>query len=458
VHDYYGSRFNHPKASNLNLSLHQIFPRFDIQLPDKQAIMASQGGNDSINVPSVSTASTTSSFAPALPTPTSTPNAVIVTSIITPSFTTSTTSQATVAATPSQTVPQTLTQPSSSPSPKGTSPDLIAGVAVAAAVGGALLAFLLTFFLMRSRSRKRSNRYRHGERHENVKGADVTVTELSESATPAAYRWEKYLPQSEDDSSLRLRIKTLLHQIELHVETFYTTPSTPVKINQDLQLQLLKVDSPHLPQPLASMLPHMKDPTLLIKHCLAHMIVSKITDGGVNTGSLLPSDFTSLPQAMYMAKRNSKKPGKSTSVPYIILGHLLNSYSAFHQALSRWRVLTSYLRPDTTDDQAYIGYRDANIQTAADTFCTSFSLWANPRYNNAARHQHLVEIMKAAAETGIVVFSQPTTFAYLWVVPTSARYSGVRFVVTPGFAKVADENALVLESPFIMVPHVLHGG
>jgi hypothetical protein len=419
--------------------------------------MAPQGGNESINVPSISKTSTTSSSAPALSAPTSTPNAVIIASTITPSFTTSTTSQVTVAATQSQTVPQTLTNPSSNPSPDGTSPGLIAGIAVAAAVGGALFAFLLTFFLMRSRSRKRSNRYRYGEKRENAKGIDITVTELPEGASPAAYRWEKYLPQSEDDSSLRLKVKTLLHQIELHVETFYMIPSSPVKINQDLQLQLLKIDSPHLPQPLTSMLPHIQDQTLLIKHCLAHMIVSKISDGGDNTGSLLPPDFTSLPQAIHMAKRHSKKPGKSTSVPCIILGYFLTSYSAFHQALSRWRVLTSYLRPDTTDDQSYISYRDASIQTAADIFCTSFSLWANPRYNNSARHQHLTEIMKAAAETGILVFSQPATFAYLWVVPTSARNNDVRFVVTPGFAKIADEKAQVLESPYVMVPHVLHG-
>ena len=42
-----------------------------------------------------------------------------------------------------------------------------------------------------------------------------------------------------------------------------------------------------------------------------------------------------------------------------------NLGTAFAEALSRWRVLTSYLRPRAQDDRAYIVQRDTNIASAA---------------------------------------------------------------------------------------------
>lgn len=50
--------------------------------------------------------------------------------------------------------------------------------------------------------------------------------------------------------------------------------------------------------------------------------------------------------------------------------------------------------------------------------------------------------MKAAADTGIMIFAQPSSFVYRWTVPSERDHRGLRrIVVLPGFAKVADEHA-----------------
>ena len=162
---------------------------------------------------------------------------------------------------------------------------------------------------MRSRNRKQLATARAIEKRGNAKGPDYSVEEVIPDP-PAKDQWEKHLPQSADDSALRLNVKTLLQQIELHVETFYATPNPAIEMTENLKANLLRVDSTHLPQPIVAMLFLVHDQTLLIKHCLANMILTKITCDGADAESFLPLDFTALPQAMKMETRNSRGPGK----------------------------------------------------------------------------------------------------------------------------------------------------
>lgn len=228
--------------------------------------------------------------------------------------TTSTQSQPATLATAPSTASQSSASSSSSPT-RGISTGAIAGAVVAAAIGGALLAFLLTFLLMRSRSRKPNKNVREVKQRGNSKSPDYAVEEVSADITPVKDQWEKHLPQSADDNTLRLNVKTLLHQIELHVETFYTTPASPIKISEDMKSQLMKIDSQHLPLSIVPMLSQVQDQTLLIKHCLAQMILSNITGEGANPESFLPPDFICLPQAMQMERRKSSKLGKLSLIP-----------------------------------------------------------------------------------------------------------------------------------------------
>ena len=58
------------------------------------------------------------------------------------------------------------------------------------------------------------------------------------------------------------------------------------------------------------------------------------------------------------------------------------------------------------------------------------------------RRQHLINIMKAAADTGILIFSQPSNFAYRWTAPADRDRKGAsnRVVVSPGLVKLTDEH------------------
>jgi hypothetical protein len=112
-------------------------------------------------------------------------------------------------------------------------------------------------------------------------------------------------------------------------------------------------------------------------------------------------------------------------------------------------VLSAYLRPSPKNDQSYITQRDTNVSAAATAFTNAFSPWASDTYSAAARRQNAAEIFKSAADVGILIFSQPSSFTYQWSSSQENR-SGV-IVVTPAFWKVADENAMPLERPQVMI-------
>jgi len=57
----------------------------------------------------------------------------------------------------------------------------------------------------------------------------------------------------------------------------------------------------------------------------------------------------------------------------------------------------------------------------------------------------LEAIMRQAAKLGLKLFSQPSTFAYLW--DDRAGTGKNSLVVFPGLSLVADENGRVLSSP-----------
>jgi len=57
--------------------------------------------------------------------------------------------------------------------------------------------------------------------------------------------------------------------------------------------------------------------------------------------------------------------------------------------------------------------------------------------------------MKSAADLGIWLFSQPSTFQFQWGSPEKS--GGNTIVVAPALVKVADERAQKLSQPQVMV-------
>ena len=89
-----------------------------------------------------------------------------------------------------------------------------------------------------------------------------------------------------------------------------TKSNAVVSISPEMQRELVKVDSSYLPDSVIGLLPQTRTPTMLIKHCLAHLIVSRITADSDAPASFLPADFVALPRAMGGTRANKDKPGK----------------------------------------------------------------------------------------------------------------------------------------------------
>ena len=185
----------------------------------------------------------------------------------------------------------------------------VAGAAVGAAVGAAILTFLITFMFLRKKNERSG---RHGKRRSGS-GGFSTYTEKALPKDPsaggeailAASAWQKHLPQSADDKTIRASVKTLFDQVEVHVENFYQDSTVPM--TEALQAELLRVDSPHLPESIVALLPRARSQTALIKHCLLSYIVASISTDDNSVQSLLPADYATLPHLALAA--GQKKPG-----------------------------------------------------------------------------------------------------------------------------------------------------
>ncbi len=191
----------------------------------------------------------------------------------------------------------------------GISPGVVAGAAIGAAVVAAVLTFLITFMFLR----KKHDRDRRHRKHGSGSDGFTTHTEkaLPKDPSPggdamlAGPVWQKHLPQSVDDKTVRASVKTLFDQVEVHVENFYRDSAVPM--TEALEADLLRVDSPHLPESIVALLPRARSQTALIKHCLLSYIIASISTDDNSVQSLLPSDYATLPHLCLAT--GQKKPG-----------------------------------------------------------------------------------------------------------------------------------------------------
>lgn len=306
------------------------------------------------------------------------------------------------------------------------------------------------------RQRQKSTGSGHRQHHRGLKNGRVpeaaTTQEQTElKSASAADRptqsgifstaFESYLPQAADDRTVQTHICTTLEQLEMHVENFYQQSSSSG--SKMAEAEVMYFDSPHLPGPLASLLPQSKNRMALIKHCLTHFVVSSITSTSDPTVSLLPHEFAVLPSLASTSESTTGKPGKLHYPNRLCynLNSLLTTPPAFSQTLSGWRVLTAYLRPSPSDDASYISQRDQAINDLVHTFCRAFTPWKKAQHKDETRVRSLTEILKGAADLGIWLFSQPCTFDFRW---PNAEEVGRKVVVGPEVIKLTDEKGRTL--------------
>ncbi len=123
------------------------------------------------------------------------------------------------------------------------------------------------------------------------------------------------------------------------------------------------------------------------------------------------------------------------------------------QCLTRWRVLTAYLRPDPLQDQGYLQDRDVKMKEIVQNFADAFDPWKNPKYTDKQRTEVLLAILKESAELGIWLFSQGSELRFGWF-PGENRTS-MDVVVSPSLEKLTDEQGISLQEPQQLVKVVV---
>jgi hypothetical protein len=175
----------------------------------------------------------------------------------------------------------------------------LVGTAVGCLIGGALLATAALLLFMRRRSRNRNGLSEPVREMSALNGHGKTVYVAGSKA------WECHLPQSESDGTIRNMADRTLDQIEMHVENFYKDAAN-VHLSSEVQSKITELDSRHLQGPLLSLLSQSSRPTVLIKHCIANLVISRIDAGEVTSHSFLPKGFSSLGHS----STAQRKPGR----------------------------------------------------------------------------------------------------------------------------------------------------
>ena len=220
----------------------------------------------------------------------------------------------------------------------GVSTGALAGAIVGSIIGAAIITFLVTWFFFGKRNKRdqraqrsepdRSRSHRSGTGHGAPKAAGAGVAEKSSSSSgDSGFGWQAYLPQSADDNTVQRDVKTLFDQIELHVDNYYTKAN--VRVDSGTREALSLYDEATLPTSIESLIANPQTTLPTIKHCIAKVLIARMSPGFEDGASLLPAYLTSEPAKL---KSSSMPPGESNGKYLIILN--INSLLQFRAVLT----------------------------------------------------------------------------------------------------------------------------
>ena len=84
-------------------------------------------------------------------------------------------------------------------------------------------------------------------------------------------------------------VKTFFDQIELHVDNYYHKAN--VQIDGTTREALSEIDSGRLPGPIEELMSNQRTMLSVIKHCLANLLVEKLSPNVNPSASLLPPNL-----------------------------------------------------------------------------------------------------------------------------------------------------------------------
>jgi hypothetical protein len=136
-------------------------------------------------------------------------------------------------------------------------------------------------------------------------------------------------------------------------------------------------------------------------------------------------------------------------VSYINI-ELIKSTIDDHRAMFAWRMLTSSMYTRSHDPQgpdSRISQRDA-IAALVEDFATAFTPYIDSHSTVEDHLAHLTSVVRAAADLGAWLFSQPCSFEFRW---TSLATSSNQVITFPAVLKVGDEQGRLLPAPHTLV-------
>jgi len=123
------------------------------------------------------------------------------------------------------------------------------------------------------------------------------------------------------------------------------------------------------------------------------------------------------------------------------------------EAHSTWKVLTSYLFPDSGRDRSSVAHQRRVIMEIVNDVSAAFGAWETSSSEVSSANERLAQLADAAAEVGTMIALQASTYRFEWrSLSNRAEKDGSSvFVLLPAFVKVADERGRLLDKPHVLI-------
>ena len=135
---------------------------------------------------------------------------------------------------------------------------------------------------------------------------------------------------------------------------------------------------------------------------------------------------------------------------------LIAPFAAAEQAYSQWKALSAYLHPRPGGDDTYLHHLDKQAEEIEHVFNSAFSSWEAQSGSQTLR-QHRRGLIDKAADVGILLQSQPSTYKFDWQasVGTRSNASSAILVISPALWKTVDAYGRPMEHPHTLVTKVV---
>lgn len=244
------------------------------------------------------------------------------------------------------------------------------------------------------------------------------------------------LPQQADDATVQSRFSTLYDQIELHIENFYKD-SSPV-IPPATEGALSRYDTPFLSSPLAAYLEGSPRVTTILKHVLSYEITMTAVTPMPGRRGLLPAEILSALHEVQIQQQQQEASGYQGMYRYIHTSaySLTNSPASPSLAYTHLKQTAARFRSSPQSGTS------SAVHDSAVQFSRIFSLWADPKFEEAYRAQHLTEVINTAVTFAIWLLSHPEQFELRWGDDSSGGNHSL--VTVPELVKVTGQGGKIL--------------